>query len=564
MENLKNYLLNQYNSLNKKNFKTKIFDYFYTMLDTKNTTSYITLYFLHFLEIVQLISFAFSTPFTSVWKLSDKINSNLSSILSGFRLAPLFFYISIKNSMIVLLIILFLIIIYFVFLMIQISIRKENYKFFEKLIVFTRITMPFLTILLYIPIMELFLSPLNCRNNHINLRTDEVQCWKAAHLIIVLVSLIGIILYSIIVSLLTFFYFYPFVTSKVSIKLNSSVDIILLLIKFIYLIQKIFIKDEYISITILLILSIFLVYSQDKDPIYNNKNLELFLNLRNILICWTYFVLLLAKICYNSHIKTMIYLLIAGYPLVIFTYVMYFSEKNNQINFNHTTINNVNICLKQLRLLMKLIDSFFVEKKSNLNSNNNDDEYFRKNDLLLKGIIKLHTVNCLKEDCPLTKFIKNKGNHNIQKQCLLNYMAIFFNNSIKKFPNNILIRMYFIQFNYEKKYNLNNIKTTLEQIKKMKYNLSSEFILYCQEKEISRIRVRDANNDNDEEKDKLVLDQNYKSLKNLIANSIKLYVEFWGIFAANITNNLNTQKLYKIGEKLNAYLKEIDHLWEKI
>jgi hypothetical protein len=124
-------------------------------------------------------------------------------------------------------------------------------------------------------------------------------------------------------------------------------------------------------------------------------------------------------------------------------------------------------------------------------------------------------------------------------------MAIFFNNSIKKFPNNILIRMYFIQFNYEKKYNLNNIKTTLEQIKKMKYNLSSEFILYCQEKEISRIRVRDVNNDDDEEKDKLVLDQNYKNLKNLIANSIKLYVEFWGIFAANITNNLNTQNFIK-------------------
>ena len=66
-----------------------------------------------------------------------------------------------------------------------------------------------------------------------------------------------------------------------------------------------------------------------------------------------------------------------------------------------------------------------------------------------------------------------------------------------------------------------------------------------------------------EEKEKLILDQNYKKLKNLIANSTKLYVEFWGIFAANITNNLNTQKLYKLGEKLNAYLKEIKHLWDK-
>jgi hypothetical protein len=295
--------------------------------------------------------------------------------------------------------------------------------------------------------------------------------------------------------------------------MNSTVDILLLLIKLIFVIQTIFIKEEYISIFILLISSFILVYYQKSQPIYNDKKLELFLNLRNILALWTYFSLLLAKICYNTHIKTMMYLLIVGYPLVIFTFIMYFNEKNNKFKFNHTTINNVNICINQLRLLMKLINSFFYEKKQNLN-NNSDDETNMQNDLLLKGIIKLHTITCLKEDCPLTKFVRNKGNYNIQKQCLLNYMAIFFNNSMKKFPDNVLIKMYFIQFNYDKKNNLNNIKITLEAIKKMKYGLNSQFILYCQEKEISKIRVRDLNDGNDEEKDKLILDQNYKKLKN--------------------------------------------------
>ena len=40
-------------------------------------------------------------------------------------------------------------------------------------------------------------------------------------------------------------------------------------------------------------------------------------------------------------------------------------------------------------------------------------------------------------------------------------------------------------------------------------------------------------------------------------NSTKLYGEFWGIFATNVTNNLNTIKLYNLGEKLNKYLNEI-------
>ena len=54
--------------------------------------------------------------------------------------------------------------------------------------------------------------------------------------------------------------------------------------------------------------------------------------------------------------------------------------------------------------------------------------------------------------------------------------------------------------------------------------------------------------------------QNYKRLKELISSSTKVYVEFWGIFATNITNNLNTIKLYKLGEKFVAYLQMLVHL----
>ena len=564
MEKLKNYLINQDILSIKKSLKLKFFDYFHYMLDGKATTSFFTLYLLHSIELIQLISFAFSTPFTIVWKLSEKINKNLRNVLEAFRLAPLLSNVSILAATIISAIFIFFIISFFILLMVQITLRKENSHFFEKLMSFTKIIMPIITIALFIPLNELFVSTFNCKDNHINYRSDEVKCWEAPHVIMILLAIVGIVLNFVVVIILTFFNFYPFITSKVTIKLTSSFDMVLLLIKFIFVIQKIFIKNEYISIAILLILSIFLVYYQDKQPLYNDKKLELFLMLRNILLVWTYFTLLIAKICYNTNVKTMIYLLISGYPIIIFTSIMYINEKNNKFNFNQTSINNVNICLTQLRLLMKLIDSFFKEKKSNLSGNNSDDENNMKNDLLLKGIIKMHTLTCLKEDCPLTKFINNKGNYNIQKQCLLNYMAVFFKNSIKKFPNSILLRMQFIQFNYDKKYNLNNIKTTLEEIKKLKFDLSSEFILYCQEKELSKIRITELNdeNENDEEKDKIILDQNYNKLRNLIANSTKLYAEFYGIFASNITNNLNTQKLYKLGEKLNVYVKEINQLWE--
>ena len=560
MENLKNYFINQDITEIKKSLKLKIFDYFYRILSGKNVTSFFILYFFHSVEMLQLISFAFSSPHTGVWKMPEKTTNFLDDFLSGFRLAPILKYANLQIFTILTMIIFIFVLIFFILLMVQISIGKENSSFFERLRNFTQFSMPFFTILLYIPFNELFFSMFNCRNKCLHDRKEEVHCWKGTHLILVLVSIVGIILLAIINSLFTYFYFYPFSTQKVTIKLTASVDILLLLFKIIFIIQHILIKNEYISIAFLLICSIFLVHAQDKESVYNKKKFELFLNLRNVFVFWTFFILLIAKICYKSKIKAIIYILVSGYPLIAFSFIMYFNEKYNKFNYNHTSINNVNDCINQLRLLLRLIDSFLGENKSNLNNN---ESHNQKNDLILKGIIKMHTTNCLREDCLLTKFIKNKGNYNVQKQCLLNYMALFFITSIKKFPNNILLRMQFIQFNYDKKYNLNSIKTTFEEIKKMEFNLSSEFILYCQEKEISKIRIRGVDDGNDEEKEKLLLDQNYKKLKNLIANSTKLYVEFWGIFAANITNNLNTQKLYKLGEKLNTYLKEINHLWEK-
>jgi hypothetical protein len=59
-----------------------------------------------------------------------------------------------------------------------------------------------------------------------------------------------------------------------------------------------------------------------------------------------------------------------------------------------------------------------------------------------------------------------------------------------------------------------------------------------------------------------MIDQKYQNLKYLIENSIKLFGEFWGIFESNVSSNINANKLYTLGEKLNAFLKEINNIWD--
>ena len=238
-----------------------------------------------------------------------------------------------------------------------------------------------------------------------------------------------------------------------------------------------------------------------------------------------------------------------------------YKNHENKFNYNNHKFNDIHSCLSQTSFLIKLINSFIDD-----NSNNNNLKYKEntnpKNDILLKGFIKIHSEKCLKEECPLTKFIKNEGNFIIQKQCLLNYMTNYFKKVIKSFPYNLILKLYCIHFNFSKNYQLAKSKTNLELIKKMKHDLNEEFIIYCLEQQILKSKNKELDFENELEKENTILEHNYKRLKDLISNCTKLYVEFWGILAKKVKNNLNISKFYKIGENLNIYLREIKYLWE--
>ena len=99
----------------------------------------------------------------------------------------------------------------------------------------------------------------------------------------------------------------------------------------------------------------------------------------------------------------------------------------------------------------------------------------------------------------------------------------------------------------------------------MECNLKEKYITYCIEQKIKNNKT-DVNINIENEEDNVsqidLIEQKYQKLKFLIENSIKLYGEFWGIFSANITSKINTNKLYSLGEKLNIYLNEMNNLWD--
>jgi len=533
----KNLLYLQEISNEEKTLKSKVFNFFYFMLSRKNKTSLFTLYFCHSFEIMQIISFAFYKPHLMSWKIDINKFGIISTIFSGFRLVPLFQFVSFNIFELIFFIFVALILALPLFLLIQIIFRDNNSKIFHRLLLFTYLIIEPLNILFYIPMTELFLLPLRCNNYKIFTETNGFQCWKGIHLIYVILGILSAISLFICLFFVNLFSFYPFQIKSSTLKLNSSFDISFLIVKLLYELKIIFVKNEYLSSVILLIFSIFLFYKEIKEPIYNISSLEIMLNIRNIISLWTFFMLLVEELCFETNINGLIYLLICGYPVIIFNSIMFFKLNETKFNYSNYSFKNIDSCLYKTKLLIKIITTFIDEHKNNVKYNENSNQ---RNYILLKGFIKLHTSFCLKENCPLTKFIKNNGNFNVQKQCLLNYMTIYFNTAIKKFPSNKLLKLHYIQFNYDNKYNLNSMNAVFEEVKKMKSDLIEEYTIYCAEKEIIKYKykIREMNEGAELEEESLIIEQNYKKLRKYIVDITKLYVEFWGIFANNITNNL--------------------------
>ena len=561
-----NNILNQDLIEGPKTLKLKIYDYFHSMLELRKEPSFITLYILHSIEIIQLISFAFSPPHLLSWNISENNFKILSFCLSGFRLTPLLYFTSLAAYSLIIDFIFIIIVILFIFLIVQILFRKENSKIFAKFLSFNQMLILPLKVLFVIPLFELFLIAFKCNEETDYIRVlnwGKYKCWGSTHMFYIIVGVLGTIIFLLYITELNYYYFYPFFTDVSTTRLNSTVDQILILIKFAYIIQYVFIKDEYVSIAILLILSLLLIYSELRKPIYNSEHLEIFLNIRNIMSFWSYFMLLIAKICAkNENLNNIIYLMLFSYPFIIFGFIMFFKENESQKGLygNNIKFNNVNSFLNNMKLLVKLINSFVKEHSKNINYRDNS---YARDILVLKGIIEIHIKTCIREDCPLTKFVKNEGNYNVQKQALLSHMTSIFNKAMKTFPHDLLIRIYYIQFNYEHKYNLSSIKTTFDELRKLKTDNRTRFIIYCQEITITRMKLNsETETEEQEQNEKLLLEQSYQKMKKLISNITKLYSEFWGIFEAKVTNNLNLQKLYKLGERINLYLKELTNLWE--
>jgi len=549
-------------NLNEKNFLNKIYYFFYSLFEVKKEYNLFIKSLLILIETIQIISYAFSSVHYNSWKLTTNSIKMISNIIEAFRLSIFMRFLTYKiYSIISYLLIIFIFIICLIVIL-QIFIFDTSSKIYKYSTAIIKSLIDILSIIFYIPITEIILLSIKCINGNVSGIKDEQACWENIHYLNVILGLLGAVLLFLWCIFMVNFSFYPFEKLMSTKRINSNNDITIVVLKLLLILQNLLISNEYISLFILLLISIVMTFLCYNNSTYNNDKLEIIINIKNILIIWSFFVLLFSKLFETTIADGFIYLLIFGYPIIIImAFVIY---KNKNINSNNISgkMQRINDYIRKAKFNIKLIDYFF-EKNINMKNGNETNE--QMNLMLLNGNIKLHNKSCTNKDCPLAKFANNEGNYNAQKQCLLNYMNIFFNNGLKLFPKNFELLILFINFNYTKRFNLNSVKSNLFVLKKLKCSVKEQFIIYCMEQNIKNINNNNGinfNNDKDDNSQVDTTEQKYQKLRYLIVNSIKLYGEFWGIFSNNVTNNLNTDKLYSLGEKLNTYLREINNLWE--
>jgi hypothetical protein len=349
-------MLNQDLILENSSISNKIYNYFYNIVRTKKETSFLELYILYILETIQLISYGLSQPHTDIWKENNSSIKKVSDIISILRISSLMKYVKFYIYLIIFFILVFLIFSFCVFLIVNILFFKSESKFFSSSISIIRNIIYPLYIFFYIPITELVLLPLKCNSeNKVDIVKDGIKCWESLHYLYSILGIISSVLFFLCMIFLLNLYFYPFNYHDSSIRIRSDIDNAYLFIKYIFVLRYTLVKNEYLSIAILFILSLYALIEEFKYNSYNNNRIEIVVNLRNSLVLWTYFMLLIAKFFLSTQINGIIYIFCLGIPIVIICFVLLVNENKSNLDYNIMNYNNTKEYLVKVRNLIKLL-----------------------------------------------------------------------------------------------------------------------------------------------------------------------------------------------------------------
>ena len=244
-------------SIDDKTIMIKIYRYFYSLFQEKKELNTFVKCFQLFIEAIQIISFAFSDIHNKSWEG----DFGILKVTEYVRISTILKYFDYKVFLVIFYLLLVIIVLFTLIIILHIFFVDSSSKLYQLTTIIVRSAIDILSIVLYITISEIFLIPLKCEKGIISGVINGAKCEGSAYYLNIVLGIIGVIVFFFWCFFTLSFSFYPFQNPASSVRINSYNDILLVIIKLIFILQNILITNQYLSLAILLLISIFMFFN---------------------------------------------------------------------------------------------------------------------------------------------------------------------------------------------------------------------------------------------------------------------------------------------------------------
>ena len=457
-------------------------------------------------------------------------------------------------------VLLFLFILIVLLLIITIK-DKPNIKYYNYYISILSRTLPFVCLTFFGQVFGFLISIFICSSDNKSIIHESLECRNGIlfHIEATLCSIC-----------LCFFTFFSFITiilffrpdfileeNDVFKKTSSIPDVILFINKIIFIIlfDAIRCNESHIWFILFLLFIItfinaftFFHYSN-----YENKILMALHKILSLTLFWNVCCLIIGKIFQNSSFNGTFHIFFFGIILIIIIFI-YYKEKINE--FYIIDIKRIDSSQGQLNYIKRFFNLIKTKDK------------YRKDFITFNTLILLKEEECIDNNCKIKKYLQMAGKGFESDFILFQYCQQLFEQAIKKFPNDIILKCNYIVFLTVQ---MNNKKLALKVLSTLiinTFNFQNNYIISCCKKYIKICGT--GTKKNFEEQNKNIMktteyEKIFEIFKDKLSKASFLYYEFWSsLYRSHLQGSEDFIKLNNIGERLNSLKDIIEQKFNKL
>ena len=432
---------------------------------------------------------------------------------------------------------------------------KKKITYYNIYISFFVIVLPLISFTFYQIIIGILLSIFQCHKFNLFSTKDSIlKCYNGFEFYFEFALAIICICIITCFSYITILIFYKpnFIIEENDIlkKTSSIPDLLLFINKIIHIIFFAIGGDESTQWFVLFTLFILAFINMISFFHYNNYENIILMKFNkglSLILFWNICCLVIGKVFQSWEFDGTLHLFCFGSILIII-YFIYYKEKINE--FYNIDFKQIDSSKERLNYIKDFLDLIKLKDKC------------RKNYIIFNTLVLLREENCINKNCKMKKYLKMKEKGYQSDFIIYQYCQTLFELSIKKFPNDIILKANYIIYLVVQMSKKKLAQKLLETMKTKFLDFQNNYIIFCCKKYIESYTP--GLKKNFEEHNKNIMrtieyEKVYNIFKDNLSKVASLYYEFWSsLHKSHLQGTEDFIKLNDIGEKINSLIDKID------